>query len=192
MTALATAEPEPATPPSPSNRGRRRTLIVTAVIVVAVAAAAAALRPTPSRRAALLGRDAPGFELPNLIEGQPPVVVPVGQPTVVNFWASWCLPCRKEMPALQAVHRQLGDRVRFVGVDHTDSRADALALARSTGVGYPSGFDPEGNVAGRYGLGGLPSTVLISADGRVEAVHLGPFTADGLRAALGRAFHLAT
>ena len=74
-----------------------------------------------------------------------------GKPVVVNFWASWCVPCRKEMPAFAAVHASLGDKVAFVGVNNKDLRDSAIKFMDQTGVRYPSGFDPQGDVAARYG-----------------------------------------
>lgn len=190
MTGAALAETEPFLAPVTRRRRRRwrMTLVVPAILATVIAGAVYATRPGGSGPAALVGHAAPGFDLPNLVQSDPSVAVPVGQPTVVNFWASWCVPCLREMPALQAVHRQVGDRVRFIGVDHLDRRADALAFQRQTGVAYPSGFDPDGTTAEHYRLGGLPSTVVIGADGRVKVVHLGPLTQEGLHRALRSAF----
>src|SRR5205807_4097898 len=105
----------------------------------------------------------------NVQQGQPAVSLQAlrGKPVVINFWASWCLPCRREMPAFQAAHEALGGKVAFVGIDNKDFQKDALDLVRTTGIRYPSGFDPDGSVASRYGLVGLPTTVFVSADGRL-------------------------
>lgn len=88
-------------------------------------------------------REAPGFALPDLVD--PGSLVRLsdhkGMPVVLNFWASWCVPCRKEMPALARVSAEFARRVDFLGVDHQDVREDALALLRDAGVRYPSGFD---------------------------------------------------
>ena len=128
------------------------------------------------------GHLAAAFSLPDL--RRPGEVVELrslrGQPVVVNFWASWCVPCRREMRALEAAHRELGDRVAFVGVNHQDSRTAALALLDETDVSYPSGRDPSGDVALDYGLRGLPSTVFVAPDGELLATWLGPVDTDGL------------
>lgn len=99
---------------------------------------------------------------------------------VINFWASWCVPCRQEMPDLQAAHVLLGEQVEFVGVVHRDLRSAAIDFVRETGVTYPSGFDPAGSVAASYGLIGLPSTFLVAADGVVVAEVRGELTKDKL------------
>ena len=90
---------------------------------------------------------------------------------VVNLWASWCGPCRKEMPVLQAFHEQHGDRVPVLGIDYHDPQtAAALELAKDTGVTYPLLADPQGALERRDAvprLAGLPFLALVDAEGRV-------------------------
>lgn len=120
--------------------------------------------------------------------GEPPVDLAAyrGRPVVLNFWASWCAPCVREMPALEAVHRRLGDAVAFVGIDGNDSRRLALRLMEKTGVTYPSGYDPTDAVHRRFRLVGRPNTVLITARGRVATVHVGELTEPELLASIRR------
>jgi thiol-disulfide isomerase/thioredoxin len=100
-------------------------------------------------------------------------------PMVVNLWASWCGPCRQEMPVLQAFHEQYGDRVPVLGVDWQDPQTQAgMELVQTTGVTYPLLADPNGELASIDGMvvRGLPGLVLLDADGRVsyrnlEVVH---------------------
>lgn len=132
------------------------------------------------------GRPAPGFRLEAVRQGQPPVDLAEfrGRPVVLNFWASWCAPCAKEMPALEAVYQQVKDRVAFVGVDGNDSRRLALKLMDRTGVSYPSGYDPKDEVYRAYRLVGRPTTVFIDAGGRIRGVHAGELDEPALRAKL--------
>lgn len=91
-----------------------------------------------------------------------------GSIVVLNFWASWCSPCRKEAPDLArtaVAYRARG--VRFLGVDERDDPAAALAFQREFGITYPSVFDPAGSLADDYGLLGLPTTYVISREGRL-------------------------
>lgn len=143
----------------------------------------------PSRVVKNLG-PAPAFALDNLIEGEPRVALEDlrGRPVVLNFWASWCVPCRREMPVLASAHRRVGDTVAFVGVNHQDNRSAALDLAAATGVAYDSGFDPHGRVARSYSLFGLPTTVFISSEGDVLERHTGELSREQLGAALARVF----
>ena len=111
-----------------------------------------------------------------------------GRPLVINFWASWCIPCRSEMPGFEHVHQRVGDRIQFVGIDHEDTRPAALDLLHDTGVTYPTGFDPDGHTAYDYGLIGMPTTVFISADGKVLEQHTGQLSEHDLQATIDRLF----
>jgi thiol-disulfide isomerase/thioredoxin len=97
------------------------------------------------------------------------------RPTVINFFGSWCEPCRKELPALEAAHQKF-PAVRFIGVDHTDGREPAVEMLAHAGVTYAAGYDPTGRVAATYGLRGMPTTIFVSAAGRAE-VHRGRLSA---------------
>lgn len=132
---------------------------------------------------------AKNFELPRLDSpGTVSLATYRGKPVVVNFFASWCVPCRQEMPALQAVAAKTDGKVTFLGVDHQDDKAGALKLLADTGVHYPTGYDPEGSVATSYGLLGMPTTLFISPDGRLLDKHLGPLTEDKLNERISSLF----
>ncbi|WP_040339475.1 TlpA family protein disulfide reductase [Candidatus Blastococcus massiliensis] len=111
-----------------------------------------------------------------------------GDVAVINFWGSWCGPCRVETPDLQTVHADLGDRgVQFLGVDVKDDRQLAIAFMDQVGAEYPSLFDPRGEVAMAFRgfpANAVPSTILIDRDGGVAAVYTGAITQDDLRQAL--------
>ena len=103
-----------------------------------------------------------------------------GHPVVVNVWASWCGPCRTEMPALQRVALQRGRSVAFVGVNLKDNRAAAMRFLQSVPLSYPSYEDPDGQIYNQYALAGAPSTIFYDARGHKAFTHQGPFltTAD--------------
>jgi thiol-disulfide isomerase/thioredoxin len=96
-----------------------------------------------------------------------------GRPVVVNFWATWCGPCRKEQPALQSLAEEYEGRVAFVGVNHLDDRAAAREYLRQYGVTYPSVFDPAGEVAFDFEIPYLPATVIVDAKGQLRYRLLG-------------------
>lgn len=99
-----------------------------------------------------------------------------GDVVVLNFWGSWCAPCRAEAPELMAVYNATrASGVRFVGVNIKDERQLAEAFERTKGVSYPSIFDPDGRVAlqlKNYPPNAIPSTVVIDRKGRVAAEFL--------------------
>jgi cytochrome c biogenesis protein CcmG/thiol:disulfide interchange protein DsbE len=99
-----------------------------------------------------------------------------GTPVVINFWASWCVPCRAEAPELARFDREMGTRARLVGVDFQDAKADALAFIREFRWRFPNVRDPQGKLAARYGLAGLPTTYVIDPQGRLARSMTGPQT----------------
>jgi thiol-disulfide isomerase/thioredoxin len=103
-----------------------------------------------------------------------------GRPLVVNFWASWCPPCITEMPAFEQVHQQLGDEVTFLGLDVQDTLEDGRRFAERTGVTWDLGRDPDGTLVRRLGGVGMPTTVLIDADGVVREINTGELDAEEL------------
>lgn len=104
-----------------------------------------------------------------------------GTPLVVNVWASWCGPCRIEAPALADAAAEYDDRVRFLGVDVLDTRADARAFIEEFGWPYPSIFDRTGSIRDSLGIVGQPVTVFYDASGNVMDIHPGSIPADQLR-----------
>ena len=97
-----------------------------------------------------------------------------GVPTVVNLWASWCGPCREELPLVQQLADAGGDRLAVVGVISRDGAPQAASFAADAGATFPSAFDGEGELMAGLGLGALPYTYLLDADGGVAYVQVGP------------------
>lgn len=106
-----------------------------------------------------------------------------GQPLVVNFFASWCAPCRAELPDFARAHAEYGDRVAFVGVDYQDpDRQAAIELLSQTGVTYPIAEDATGALLEELsGLPAMPTTIFIDSDGTIADRHRGIILADELR-----------
>lgn len=102
------------------------------------------------------------------------------QPTVVNVWASWCIPCRSEMPLIRDAAARYAGRVRFLGLNTQDVREDALSFAREFRITFPSARDPVGAVARRLRVLGLPTTFFYRANGELAFVQNGEIRADGL------------
>jgi thiol-disulfide isomerase/thioredoxin len=104
-----------------------------------------------------------------------------GTPMVVNLWYSRCVPCRTEMPALQSVHQQLGDRIAFVGLAVRDSPGAARDFVQETGVTYDIGLDRTGSLATDLGVVTFPTTYLVDGHGEIVATHAGKLTAPQLQ-----------
>ncbi len=111
-----------------------------------------------------------------------------GKPLVVNVWASWCSPCKQEMPAFEQVHQAMKDRFGFVGLNSRDDRNEARSVARSTGVTYDLLYDPKAGFVADTGVVAFPSTLFVDPGGKVVAVHAGALKADELRAKLQELF----
>ena len=104
-----------------------------------------------------------------------------GQGVVLNFWASWCIPCRAEMPYFETTYRTYQDRgVLFLGVAVQDNPESARAFLRELGISYPSGLDEGNEIALRYQIVGLPTTVFIAPNGTVTRKQTGAISEDQL------------
>jgi len=131
--------------------------------------------------------EAPEFDLPRLdVQGRLTLASLRGKPAVVNFWASWCDPCRDEAPALNASSARYGNDASFVGVNSDDLSDDARAFAREEAVPYTLVKD-TGGVKRSWGVTGFPETFVLDGQGRAVAHFSGPVNERELRDALRRA-----
>lgn len=147
-------------------------LALLAVLAIAVA------RTTPTPKP---GDAAPPFEAP-LLEGEGVLALEDldGKPVVLNFWASWCAPCRDEAPLLKEAHERYGDEVAFVGINIRDARSEAIAFVHEYGLEYPDVRDEGGRIERAYGLTGQPETFFIGADGSIVEHVPGPIVDESI------------
>ena len=96
-----------------------------------------------------------------------------GVPTVVNLWASWCGPCREELPLVQQLADAAGGQVRVLGVASLDGVRQAGSFADDAGVTFPSAFDADGEVMAALGINNLPYTLFLAADGSLAYLQIG-------------------
>jgi cytochrome c biogenesis protein CcmG/thiol:disulfide interchange protein DsbE len=138
--------------------------------------------------------DAPEFTLDRLDgEGELALADFRGKAVVLNFWASWCLPCKDEAPYLEEVWREHRDRgVVVVGLDSKDFSGEGRKFAERYELTFPLAYDGPGEVTEKYGLGGYPETFVIDRQGRVVDAIVGEVTSDESRARLQAAIDAAT
>lgn len=127
------------------------------------------------------GELAPDFSL-TLLDGSQLTLSDLrGQVVVLNFWASWCAPCRREASALQSVWESYQGRgVTFVGVTYHDARDASLAFIDEYGITYPNGVDQRGQISGAYGVTAVPETYIIDREGRLAWSQIGEVQAQAL------------
>ena len=144
-----------------------RSLCLAAAFAIAAGGSPAALATDP------IGQTAPGFSLP-LRGGSTPLALDQlrGQVVMVNFWASWCEPCRTEFPLLDQIYKKYkGVGFTLVGVNVEPDSADAERFIAKTPASFPIVFDKESAVSKLYRVSGMPTTVLIDRKGVLRWVH---------------------
>jgi cytochrome c biogenesis protein CcmG/thiol:disulfide interchange protein DsbE len=139
------------------------------------------LGPATLAGAPRAGDAAPDFTLPP-VNGKDPITLSElrGTPVVLNFWQSFCAPCREEFGLLRTADQNAHGRYAVVGVDVNDIRSDARGFMKDERAHWPSGYDVDKDVAGTYGVAGFPQTLFIAADGTIVARIAGPLTETSL------------
>ena len=145
-------------------------------------------RPAPDLRVALFPGPGDAAEAPaggGAARQELRLAALAGQPAVVNFWASWCQPCRQEAAVLERFAQEYGPRgIVFLGVNVWDSDDKARAFLAEYAVSYRNGVDAGGGAAIDYGLTGLPETFFVDRQGQLVRKFIGPITERALRTAV--------
>lgn len=174
------------------NRARSQTVLAAVAIALLlgllVMMGAALLRQQPAafagfginavgRAAEIEPRPAPGFVLDLYNVGSVRLSDLRGRVVLINFWASWCPPCREEARRLAAAAEAYAGRgVTFIGVNEWDTEENARAFLQQFDVRYPNGPDPTGRIAIDYGVTGLPETYVVTREGMLVRRWVGPFS----------------
>jgi cytochrome c biogenesis protein CcmG, thiol:disulfide interchange protein DsbE len=110
-----------------------------------------------------------------------------GKPALIDFWASWCEPCRQEAPAIARLQHAVGNRAALVGIDYTDREDSGRSFISEHGWHFPVLSDPNGIYGAHFGFSGLPTAIVLDRAGEVSAILRGPQTLPTLRQALREA-----
>lgn len=152
-------------------------LLIIFIILILLAFALFGSREEVIRTSPLVGREAPEFTL-KLFNGKELALSELrGKTVLLNFWASWCMPCRQEARALEQTWQKYKDKdVVFIGVNVWDDNSNALSYMKKYGGEYPHGADPEEEIQVDYGVGGVPETFFIDSAGNITDKYNGPLT----------------
>lgn len=142
---------------------RRLSVIVPALVLLGLLAYGISTQADPQP---LGGTEVPDFELPLLGGGTMTDEDLAGKPVVLNFWASWCTPCREEAPMLEKLAKEHGDEILFLGVNTKDNDLGAKYFVDDFNITYPVLLDPKETLAGELDVYGLPQTFFIDRNGR--------------------------
>ncbi len=121
----------------------------------------------------VVGSPAPGFELNNLDGAAQKLSGLKGTPVMINFWATWCPPCKQEMPLIEKYAKKYAGKLAVLGVDYEEGPDLVRPFAKGMGITYPVLLDREGTVADRYFVKDFPYTFFIDQNGVLRAQHLG-------------------
>jgi cytochrome c biogenesis protein CcmG/thiol:disulfide interchange protein DsbE len=136
----------------------------------------------------MIGRAAPAFTLPSVDGGAPVSLASLrGKPVVINFWATWCVPCYEEHGVLVDAARREGDGVQFIGVVYEDEADRVRDFLGRQGQAYPSLMDEDGKAAMSFGVYGVPETFFVDAEGKIAAKYVGPVTPAAIEQNLAKA-----
>ncbi len=173
-----------------ARRTRRRVIraVGIGVVLLVVGGAGIALLRTLPPAGARVGQAAPDFAVPGLAGGTVALADYRGRPVVINFLATWCGPCWRELPDFDEAAEKYQDRgLVVVGVAVRDSRDSVQRLASNLGLAFPIGLDPGGAVAvERYRITGMPVTVFVDRHGVIRKYWNGPIDAESLDRFIGQ------
>lgn len=184
MTELTTTGQDTLTPSPAGQPGKKRAVriwqaVFVLILLAFVALLAARLIQTNQSEQRASG-EAPAFTF-TTFDGETIALEDLrGQGVVVNFWASWCDPCRDEAALLESTWRnEQGNGIVFLGLDYLDQEPAAKAYLQEFDISYPNGPDLQSAAARRYGIKGVPETFFIDPEGNIQDIVIGPIVSQG-------------
>jgi cytochrome c biogenesis protein CcmG/thiol:disulfide interchange protein DsbE len=165
------------TNPKTEDNSKRHLGLITGLVVIVGLMTIFGWKLFDSAQSQVESGPAPDFSVSLFDGGQVTLSQLRGQVVVINFWASWCVPCRDEAPILEQAWQRYRDQgVIFVGIAYLDTDTESLAFLEEFGISYPNGPDIGTTIADEYRIAGVPETFFIAKDGRVADLEIGPLT----------------
>lgn len=161
-----------ASPPVKPTQNPKQAYITAGLVLLAALVFGLVVLPRFDQELTRTGELAPDFALDIIHQGEPGSRQRLshlqGKPVLLDFWASWCMPCRAQAPIVNEVALKYGERIHVLGVDTGDEEASARAFAAEAKLSYPSVFDADGAVAQAFRVTTLPTLILLDAEGKVR------------------------
>lgn len=159
------------------NAGSKLAVLAIIIIILIILGYALFGNREVVKTSPLIGKEAPDFTLKQFDGEEIKLSELRGKTVLVNFWASWCMPCRQEARALEESWEKYKDKdIVFIGVNVWDDNSSALSYMEKYGGQYPHGVDPAEEIQVNYGIGGVPETYFISPSGVIIDKFNGPLT----------------
>lgn len=135
-----------------------------------------------------VGQQAPNFEFKSIINSEMITLSEhLGKPVVINFWASWCPPCREESELLEKTYKEfIGQKIQFIGINIQDTEIEAKNYIAQYDITYPNGMDLDGRISIDYGIIGLPVTFFINEQGIVNTRWVGAISESQLNSNISK------
>ena len=159
-------------------------LLLTAVLLAGCGSAAQTPTTTESPAVTHAGASAPDFTVYDSNSNPVKLSDYLGQPVVLNFWASWCGPCKSEMPEFQKAFESYGDSIQFLMVDVGEAMADGKAFLSAAAYTFPAYFDIRSEAATAFQVSAIPATYFINADGQIVDSYVGAISESTLLAGI--------
>ncbi len=181
----------PPTPTAESNGLVAPSGQITPAKTIAPGEAAASNKPAKPGERVVIGSPAPDFSLTTLDNQTVKLSQFRGTPVLINFWATWCPPCKEELPLLVKTHQANQDRLVILGVDMAEEAGVVRDKVREVGITYPVLLDSQNEVTNRYQVRGYPTSLFVDKNGIVQRITVGQLTEDTIKSALDRVYSIS-
>ena len=130
------------------------------------------------KKGPVIGSAVEDFQLPGLNEQTVSLSQYRGKIVLLNFWATWCVPCKEEMPLLQRIYQSSGDKLVVIGINSQESEKDVQEFLDENQISFPIGLDASGELSRKFLINGYPTTFLIDSKGILRNLHIGELKED--------------